>query len=139
MYSAIACARCCIDMDCSHTRPGPVRAARKIPEPNRAFWMPCTVVMLNCTDSSYMPTCPGCTRSVLPGCRSKTTPPPLAPPSPGRVFGHEQGAVGDGAAERAHETTLLTAGRSRGLHLDRHGHPGKLARFSKDLVVGLHA
>jgi len=34
-------------IDWSQTRPGPVNAARKMPDPNSAFWMPWTVVMLN--------------------------------------------------------------------------------------------
>src|ERR1700682_651729 len=51
-YSWIACARCCMVIDCSHTRPGPGSAAGKMPSPPKnAFLIPGTVVMLNWTDS----------------------------------------------------------------------------------------
>src|ERR1700687_113639 len=54
MYSWIAWARCCIDIDCSQTRPGPGSAARNRPEPPKnAFWMPGTVVLVNATDSRH--------------------------------------------------------------------------------------
>jgi hypothetical protein len=55
-----------------------------------------------------------------------------------RVLGHEKRASRHGAAERAHEATLLAAGRGRGLHLHRHRQPRHLARFREDLLIGLH-
>ena len=55
------------------------------------------------------------------------------------VFGHEQGAAGERAADRTDEPTLLPAHRRARLHLNRHRHPRQLAGLREHLVVGLHA